>query len=300
MKTTKTIAAILLIAVISISSLGSYCAVSKPSKPKITVKNSAKGVKISWKKIKGATKYVVKYKKSTAKKFKTAYSGKKLSYTDDNLSPGTKYTFKVKAMKNKVSGSYSKKASILYLDQPTLHAEELLDMKGITLTWSKVKGAKGYRIYRSLKSKNSYTKIATIANASTKYYLDTTVKDTKTPTQINSYKYYIKAYNGSYTSAKSDIKSEIYGYVDTAELKNNLTTTLYLTIKKGETYKDIYQKLADNYVSYLFTWKSSDKKIAKVSDVGVITGVTKGTATLTASANYKNKDYKIKIVVTVS
>ncbi|MCH5304819.1 MAG: Ig-like domain-containing protein [Ruminococcus sp.] len=294
MKKLKSISIILLSIAICTLSVSPYFAAKAPKAPKtLKLSNTANGIKASWSKVKGATKYVLKYKKSTAKKYKIAYSGKKIKYTDDNLSPGATYKFKVKAVVKKKSSAYTKPATIVYLDKPQLSAEELLDMNGITLTWSKVKGAKGYRIYRSLKSQNSYKKIATIKSGSTKTYLDKTVKDSKTPTRINSYKYYIKAYNGNYSSAKSNIASEIFGYFEDED------TPLYLTIKKGETYKDIYNKLSSYYATGLVTWKTSDKSIAKVSSVGVITGVKKGTATLTASVLYNDKVHDIKIIVTV-
>ncbi len=276
-------------------SVSPYFAAKKPATPVLTVKNAANGIKASWKKVKGATKYVLKYKKSTAKKYKTSYSGTKTSFTDDNLMPGTKYDFKVKAVAKKKSSNYSKKASLVFLDKPTLEAEELLDLKGITLTWKKIKGAQGYRIYRSLKYKNSYSKIATITKGSTNYYLDTSVKDEKNPTQINSYKYYIKAYCDKTSSAKSNVASEVYGWID----KNDLSSPLYLTINKGQVYEDINKKLADNNVLYLFTWKTSKKSVCSVNSVGILTGVSKGTATITASVVYRNKMTHVKIIVTV-
>lgn len=297
MKTIKSLSAIFLTAVICALSITPYFAVKTPAAPSLTVKNSSNGIKASWKKVKGATKYVLKVKKSTSSKYRTSYSGKKTSFNDDNLSPGVKYDFKVKAVAGKKSGSYSKKASLTFLDKPTLEAEELLDMKGITLTWTKVKGAKGYRIYRTLRSKNSYSKIATITSGSTNYYLDTTVKDENNPTQINVYKYYIKAYCDDTTSVKSDAKTEIYGWLNKGDPE---AKPLYLTIKKGQVFKDINKKLADNNAIYLIRkWKTSDKSVVKVNNVGILTGVKKGTATVTALIVLKGKEVNIRIKTTV-
>lgn len=295
MKTLKTYTAMILSIIIAVTSISVFPAGAVKT-PKLTVKNTAKGVKASWSKVKGAKKYTLLYKKRGAKKYKTAYSGKKLSFTNDNLSPGAKYVFKVKAKTKTKSSAYSKKSEIMYLTRPSIQAEEYLDMKGIYVSWNKVKGASGYRIYRSLKYKTSYKKIATVS-ATEKSYLDESVKDPKKPTQINSYKYYVKAYNGSFASAKSAVKSEVYGWVDTKNLENS---PLYLTIKKGQVYRDIYKKLSDNYVSGMFTWKSSNKNIAKVDLLGVITGVKKGKTTLTAKTFYKNKERTVKIKVTVA
>lgn len=264
--------------------------------PKLKISNASKGVKASWSKIKGATKYTLLYKKAGAKKFKTSYSGKKLKFTDDNLNSGSSYVFKVKAKIKKKSSAYSKASEITYLERPELRqAEELIDMNGIQLRWSAVKGADGYHIYRSLKYKNAYKRILSVNSAITAH-MDKTVKNEKNPTQINSYKYYIKAYKGKYTSAKSKVKSDVYGWIDKSNLSKD---PLYLTINKGQVYKDIHKKLSDNYILYLFTWKSSNKKTVKVDNTGVLTGVKKGKATITANALVKNSEVKIRIIVTV-
>lgn len=295
MKTLKSFTAIALAVMICVAGSVVFCSAAKKLKtPKLTVKNSAKGVKVSWKKVRNASKYKLMYKKSSSKKFKTAYSGKKKSFTVKKLKSGTSYTFKVKASNSKKSSAYSKKAKIIYLKQPKFtQLEEKLDMNGIHIKWSKVAKADGYRIYRSLKYKNSYKKIASIKSSADRYYFDKTVKGSKNPTQINSYKYYIKAYKGKYSSAKSKEVSEVYGYF------KNSKTPMYLTIKKGQEYKDINTKLSKNNLLYLVTWKTSDKNTVKVNDVGVIKGVKKGKATLTASVLVNTKVKNVKILVTV-
>ena len=295
MKTLKSFTAVILALLICVSGSVVFCSAAKKLKtPKLTVKNSSKGVKASWKKVKGASKYKLLYKKTGSKKFKTAYDGNKKSFTVKKLKSGTSYTFKVKAKNNKKTSSYSKKAKIVFLSQPKLtQVEEKIDMEGIHIKWSKVAKADGYRIYRSLKYKNSYKKIATVKSGSKIKFFDETVKDTKVPTQINSYKYYVKAYKGSYSSAKSKVKDDVYGYY------KNSSTPLYLTIKKGQVYKDINTKLKKKKVLYLVTWKSANKKIVKVSDVGVITGVKKGKAAINASVLVNTNVKKIKIIITV-
>ena len=110
---------------------------------KLTTSNSADA---------GATKYVLQYKKPSAKKYSTAYKGKKTSYKDDNFGSGTTYQFRVKAQIKSVSGAYSAVKTQLFLDSPSINANESpFDMSGINVTWSKVKGAKGYLVYRKTK-----------------------------------------------------------------------------------------------------------------------------------------------------
>lgn len=295
MKTLKSFTAIALALLICVTGSVVFCSAAKKLKaPKLTVKNSAKGIKASWKKVKGASKYKLMYKKTGSKKFKTAYNGKKKSFTVKKLKSGTSYTFKVQAKNSKKSSAYSKKAKLMYLKQPKFtELEEKIDMNGIHIKWSKVDKAEGYRIYRSLKYKNSYKKIATVKSDAKRYFFDETVKDPANPTQINSYKYYIKAYKGKYSSAKSTETSEVYGYYKDSK------TPMYLTIKKGQEYKDINTKLSKKNLLYLVTWKTSDKSTVKVSDVGVIKGVKKGQATLTASVLVNTNVKNIRIIVTV-
>ena len=255
--------------------------------PKVTVNNVATGIKVSWSKVKGATKYIVAMKKTTEKKYKTAYKGKALSFVDDNVDKSATYSIKVKAVINKTSGAYSTPVTKMFLEQPNLHAEEYLDMDGITLEWKKVKGAEGYRIYRSLKKENNFKHIKTITDGATEMYVDTTCVG------INSYKYYIVAYNGKDKSAKSNIDSDVFGYFESEDIP------LYLTISKGEVYKDIYKKICEYSAETLISWKSSDSKTVAVSDVGVITGVKRGKATLTAKGTYNGKIRHVYIIVTI-
>lgn len=295
MKTLKSFTAIALALLICVTGSVVFCSAAKKLKtPKLTVKNSAKGIKASWKKVKGASKYKLMYKKTGSKKFKTAYSGKKKSFTVKKLKSGASYIFKVQAKSSKKSSAYSKKAKLVFLKQPKFtELEEKLDMNGIHIKWSKVDKADGYHIYRSLKYKTSYKKIATVKSGAKRYFFDETVKDASNPTQINSYKYYIKAYKGKYSSAKSKEVSEVYGYYKDSK------TPMYLTIKKGQVYKDINTKLSKKNLLYLVTWKTSDKSTVKVSDVGVIKGVKKGQATLTASVLVNTNVKNIRIIVTV-
>lgn len=257
--------------------------------PALTLTNKAAAIKISWKKISGATKYKVLWKKNGKKSYKTLYVGKKTSALADNINSGAKYNFKVKAVIENTSGAYCTAVTKIFLEQPTLHAEEYTDMLGITLEWDQVKSAKGYYIYRSIKSENSFKKIKTVkaTNSKSIVYVDNTCES------IQSYKYYVVAYNGKDKSAKSNIDSDVYGYFE------NDDVPLYLTISKGEVYKDIYQKLKEYGAETLITWTSSNSKVVKVSATGIITGVKKGTAKLTARGSYNGRDRHVYIYVTV-
>ena len=259
--------------------------------PKVTLSNALAGIKVSWGKVAGATKYAVSMRKSGQKTFKLAYYGKKTSYIYDVVKNNTCYEFKVKAVIGKTTGAYTTLQTKCFLDPPkNFHAEEYQDdLTGITIDWNGVKGAEGYYIYRSLKKENNFKRIANVKAEGKNYF----VYVDKTCVSINSYKYYAVSYKGSDKSAKSEISADVYGYLE------NEDTPLYLTISKGEVYTDIYDKAhkygADNSIS----WSSNNSKIVSVTSVGVMTGVSKGTAKITAKGMYENKMRKIHIYVTV-
>lgn len=288
MKKLRFITSIILTAAIALSSTAVFSAAGV-KKPTVKLSNTSKGIKVSWSKVKGASSYTVAFKMKGTASFKKAYSGSATKFTFTKAAAGKAYSFKVKAN----GGKYSKVKSITFLKRiTTFTAAEDLDMKGIVLKWAKVKGAKKYKIFRSVKSKNSYKRIATVSAKTLDYH------DTNGLKSIESYKYYIRAYKDDSKSAKSVIVHDVYGYYDRAT-----GAPLTLTIKKGEKYRDIYDKLEKYFATGFVTWKSKTKSVVKVDTFGIITGVKKGTGTILATVAagvYKNnKEKTIKIIVTV-
>lgn len=123
----------------------------KVSKPKVTVSNTSKGIKISWKKAKNAKKYVVMRKLSTAKKYnavKTSNSSKAGSYVDKSAKAGKKYKYTVKAVNGSKSATSSAK-TIVRLKAPKL--KDYTEKEGyVYFKWDKVSGAKKYEVYYAL------------------------------------------------------------------------------------------------------------------------------------------------------
>ncbi len=285
MKTIRIIASALLSAAIVMSSATIFSA-AKTKTPTLKASNKSKSISLKWSKIKGTKTYTLMYKKGSG--YKKVYSGSKTKFSFKKPAAGKTYTFKVKG-----SGKYSKAVNIKYLKPAkNLTAAETFDMKGILLKWSKVKGAKSYKLYRSVKSKNSFSKIATVAASAKRQYLDTGLKS------IESYKYYVVAVNGKSKSAKSSQAHDIYGYYD-----RKTDAPMTLTIKKGSDYRDIYEKLDKYFATGLVSWKSLNTKIVKVDSFGIFKGVKKGTATVLATVQpgvYKNNKKKtVNIIVTV-
>lgn len=109
--------------------------------PVISLANTKKGVKITWKKIKNGSKYVI-YR--NGKKL-TAVNG--TSYTDKRAKKnGKKYRYKVAAYKGSQKTGTSKEKTIYYLSRTKLiHVKGKAGRK-LSVRWKKNKKASGYQI----------------------------------------------------------------------------------------------------------------------------------------------------------
>ena len=152
-----------------------------------TLANAANGVSLKWNSISGAQKYYIYRKEGNGGYKKIAEVKDAVSYTDKSVTSGKNYTYAVRALKESSMSAYTGK-SINYLAQANVSALNNKD-NGIEVKWSKVSGAKGYYVYRK-EGKNSYRKIATITNANTTSYTDTSVKNNNG----KAYTYTVRAY----------------------------------------------------------------------------------------------------------
>ena len=152
-----------------------------------TLANAANGVSLKWNSISGAQKYYIYRKEGNGSYKKIAEVKDAVSYTDKSVTSGKNYTYAVRALKGSSMSAYTGK-SINYLAQANVSALNNKD-NGIEVKWSKVSGAKGYYVYRK-EGKNSYQKIATITNANTTSYTDTSVKNNNG----KAYTYTVRAY----------------------------------------------------------------------------------------------------------
>jgi fibronectin type 3 domain-containing protein len=90
--------------------------IKRLTQPVVTLSNVTKGVKISWKKITGASGYIV-YRKTASGKWevlKKLTSASILSYTDTTGKNGTTYYYTVKAYSGNINSSYVTNKSIKY------------------------------------------------------------------------------------------------------------------------------------------------------------------------------------------
>lgn len=171
----------------------------------ITAANQATGFKLTWKKVSGATGYLV-YRGSTL--IKTIKSGSTVTCTDKKANTnGTKYTFKI--VPTSSYGNGASKSLVTYrVARPTISSATNSGAGKMTVKWSKnVKGT-GYQLqYSQSKTFASGNKAVTVANASTVSKVIGSLKKGKTYyVRIRTYKAAGRAKYWSEWSAPKTLK----------------------------------------------------------------------------------------------
>ena len=163
--------------------------------PKVkSVSNTDSGIKLSWAKVSKSSGYIV-YRKTVDGswvKLKKIKDPAVTSFVDKSAKSGVKYVYALKAYSSSYVSAY-KAVEIVRLSTPKLVSAKSTK-NGINFKWEEVKGAEGYYVYR-ITGKGSWEKIAKVKNGKSVTYLDKSAKKGIT------YKYMVKAYNGSYKSA---------------------------------------------------------------------------------------------------
>ena len=121
--------------------------------PKVSISKADGKIKLSWAAVSGANKYWI-YRSTDGKNFSYYTSTTKTSYTNNSVTSGTKYYYKVKAVVTingaNYAGAYSAVKSTVPMTTPT--AALTVTSTGITVKWNKVTGATAYRVYRKVGS----------------------------------------------------------------------------------------------------------------------------------------------------
>lgn len=141
--------------------------------PVFTVTAVTGGANVKWTAIAGATKYNVyrKYNGASSWTFLATVTG--TSYLDSAVVSGRNVDYTVKAIGANGNSSFTSKR-IAYVGVP--HLTSIANAtNGITIKWTAVQNATGYRIYRRASGDKSWTYLATTA-ANATAYTDKTVK----------------------------------------------------------------------------------------------------------------------------
>ena len=149
-----------------------------PVAPTISkLENTSGGIKLSWNKIAGVYGYRLYYKTSSGgwKRFKDTTA---TSFTDSGVSPNRTETYTIRCIDkngNTVSGYNSKGWSKKYAPVAPKITKLTNTSKGVSVTWGKVAGVYGYRLYRKYDG-GSWTKVKDTTAAS---YTDSDAKKGK-------------------------------------------------------------------------------------------------------------------------
>lgn len=147
--------------------------------PKITVRaQDDSTIKISWKKVKSAEKYIIYRAKNKDGKYKKIKSTARLDYKDKDVIRTKTYYYKVCAVagrgKEQIRSPFSKrKSAAVRLTRP-VWKESTPTSSEVKLRWRKYKYVRKYIVYRSEKKDGKFEKIAETSNCT---YTDREVKD---------------------------------------------------------------------------------------------------------------------------
>ena len=131
-------------------------------------RRSSNGIKLQWSKSKNASGYYIYRKTSNGsyKKIKTIENDSTLTFTDNNLSANTSYSYRVTAYyklnNNIVNSSYAKTVTASTLLKATSALTGTAAKDTVTLKWNKVSGATGYYVYRYNAKTKGYDKFVTL------------------------------------------------------------------------------------------------------------------------------------------
>ena len=250
--------------------------IKRLSRPTLTASYGASCIKLSWKKISGATGYVVYRDGIEIGTTENSY------YNDYEIENGDTYNYTLKAYyqasSQKIYSSTSANATIkgliLIVDAPEIKV--LNYVNDIYISWDKVSGASGYRIYRRTASGNwSGTPYATVTSGSITSYRD------KSFTKGTGYYYKVTAYK---TKSGSTVESE---FSNTEYIKRMSRPSVTVTNKEESLSGDSYVEL---------TWK----KVSGADGYAVYRGDTLVETTEDASykdynvSNGKKYQYKVR------
>ncbi|WP_288682819.1 DUF4430 domain-containing protein [uncultured Eubacterium sp.] len=122
-------------------------------------------VKLTWTKADNATKYQVYRKVGKNSKFVNIATTTSLKYTDKKVKTGKKYYYKVVAVNEKGETVDSKTVKATPKAKK-LKVKAKKKAGRTVLSWKKLKGATGYKVYRSTKKNGKYKKVKTITKKS--------------------------------------------------------------------------------------------------------------------------------------
>ena len=142
---------------------------------------------LKWKRVAGATSYVVMRRTPSGEYKKIAEVKDVLSYKDKTAKKNSKYYYTVAAINGKYQGAYEIGLGVNCLNAPEIESVELNKKKQVVVKWNEVSGAEGYYVYRKATIDGSWE---TLGKTTKLTYTDKTSREKGV-----DYYYSVGAYN---------------------------------------------------------------------------------------------------------
>ena len=212
---------------------------------KATAQSASGPVTLSWSK---ASEDVAGYRiyryDEEQDKYVYLKSTKNLNYTDENVTSGTTYQYKVRCYW-RIGGKnyYGKYSPVVSVTTPPAKVTNVGTEKRsslyLTLSWDQVSSASGYRIYQYNESTEAYEKVTTISDADTTSYKITGLSS------ATEYQFKVRAYKkvdgvniwGSSSSVYKDYTNPLKTRNLTASTKSSSVTLKWDKVTRTSGYR---------------------------------------------------------------
>jgi len=179
---------------------------SRPNSPTNvkTTGNSESSIIVNWEPVTGAAGYYIYRNTTDIGTYDSVGTSATTSYTDNSLSSGTIYYYRVAAYNSEGTSNQSSYTSAITLPgvpanvTATVNSESINSESSITVSWESVIGARGYYIYRSTTADGTYDSVG--ISATTSYANNYLLSNT-------TYYYKVAAYHGVGTGNQSEYAS---------------------------------------------------------------------------------------------
>ena len=247
------------------SNLGSFDkngikGVALPKKPTLKTAESVdfNAIKVTWKKVDGASGYYVYRKADGEKYFKQiaeVNGNRTFTSTDLSATTGVKYQYTVRAYRNRngkpYAGLYDSKGvtAAACTKAPTIKSGVSTVSDKLKLTWSKVNGATGYNVYRKLENDKNYKLLKTINGNGNVEFTDSGLKcGVKYYYRVNGFRTVdSKNYEGLGSKDYLGLTTPAQPALKSAKSLGYNTISIEWTKVEGATGYDIYRKTTGTY-----------------------------------------------------
>lgn len=215
-------------------------------------------LKVKWGERKDAVSYqLFRSTKKDSGFTQTATVNGRTEYVDTGAKVETKYYYKVRAvLENGSISEESKPVAGRILKKAVINSVTMDGSKKLKLTWEKVTGASGYKVYRLNDKTGTYEQAAKVASGDSTSYVDQVASDHK------KYSYKISAYNSSNGKEGNGILSEAASGMTIGK------PSISSVVSKNEKDLKISWKKVKNAEGYqVYRSSSKDGKYEKIKTV---------------------------------